>query len=128
VPWAEEIYRNSYADGRVVVEMTVGHARFRVADEAPEAANFSPLTLGGTTVRINLLVADPDALAAPGGRQWRHSSRSGRRPRIWELRQNLGAYDAAYIALAEALGIELLTGDIKLKNAAWHRATVIVTR
>jgi predicted nucleic acid-binding protein len=38
-----------------------------------------------------------------------------------------GAYDAAYIALAEALGCELLTGDIKLKNAAGH-ATVIVTR
>jgi hypothetical protein len=30
-------------------------------------------------------------------------------------------------ALAEALG-ELLTGDVKLKNAAGHNATVIVTR
>ena len=29
-------------------------------------------------------------------------------PRMWELRHNLGAYDAAYIALAEALGCELL--------------------
>ena len=49
-------------------------------------------------------------------------------PRMWELRHNLGAYDAAYIALAEALGCELLTGDVKLKNAAGHHATVIVTR
>jgi predicted nucleic acid-binding protein len=49
-------------------------------------------------------------------------------PRMWELRHNLGAYDAAYVALAEALGCELLTGDVKLKNAAGHRATVIVTR
>jgi predicted nucleic acid-binding protein len=48
-------------------------------------------------------------------------------PRMWELRYNLGAYDAAYIALAEALGYELLTGNDKLKNAAGHRATVIVT-
>lgn len=47
---------------------------------------------------------------------------------MWELRHNLGAYDAAYIALAEALGCELLTGDAKLKNAAGHHATVIVTR
>jgi predicted nucleic acid-binding protein len=47
---------------------------------------------------------------------------------MWELRHNLGAYDAAYVALAEALGCELLTGDVKLKNAAGHRATVIVTR
>jgi predicted nucleic acid-binding protein len=47
---------------------------------------------------------------------------------MWELRRNLGAYDAAYIALAEALGCELLTGDAKLKNAAGHHATVIVSR
>jgi predicted nucleic acid-binding protein len=49
-------------------------------------------------------------------------------PRMWELRHNLGAYDAAYIALAEALGCELLTGDIKLKKATGHHTTVIVTR
>jgi PhnB protein len=44
--------------------MAVEGARFRVADEAPEASNLSPQTLNGTTVRINLLVADPDELAA----------------------------------------------------------------
>ena len=60
---AQEIYRNTYPDGRIVAEMAVGAARFRVADEAPEAANLSPQTLKGTTVRINLLVADPDAVA-----------------------------------------------------------------
>jgi predicted nucleic acid-binding protein len=49
-------------------------------------------------------------------------------PRMWELRHNLGAYDAAYIALAEALGFELLTGDVKLKNADGHHASVIVSR
>jgi predicted nucleic acid-binding protein len=47
---------------------------------------------------------------------------------MWELRHNLGAYDAAYVALAAALGCELLTGDDELKSAAGHRATVIVTR
>jgi PhnB protein len=31
-----------------------------VADEAPEASNLSPQALNGTTVRINLLLADPD--------------------------------------------------------------------
>jgi PhnB protein len=60
---AEEIYRNSYPDGRIVAEMAVGDARFRVADEAPEASNLSPQALNGTSVRLNLLVADPDALA-----------------------------------------------------------------
>jgi uncharacterized glyoxalase superfamily protein PhnB/GNAT superfamily N-acetyltransferase len=60
---AEEIHRNAYPDGRIVAELAVGHARFRVADEAPEAANLSPQALDGTSVRLNLLVADPDALA-----------------------------------------------------------------
>lgn len=50
-------------------------------------------------------------------------------PRMWELRHNLGEeYDAAYIALAEALGRELLTADVKLKNAAGHHAAVIISR
>lgn len=61
---AVERYRNAYPDGRIVAEMSVGEARFRVADEAPEAANFSPETLNGTSVRINLLVQNPDALIA----------------------------------------------------------------
>ncbi len=56
---AEEIYRNTYPDGTIVAEMAVEGARFRVADEAPESANLSSQTLDGTTVRINLLVADP---------------------------------------------------------------------
>jgi PhnB protein len=60
---ATEIHRNTYPDGRIVAEMAVGDARFRIADEAPEAANLSPESLGGTSVRINLFVQDPDALA-----------------------------------------------------------------
>jgi predicted nucleic acid-binding protein len=35
-------------------------------------------------------------------------------PRIWELRHNMWPYDAAYVALAEALSIDLLTVDAKL--------------
>lgn len=61
---AEEIYRNTYPNGRIVAELAVGEARFRVADEAPEAGNLSPEALGGTSVRLNLLVADPDGVAA----------------------------------------------------------------
>jgi predicted nucleic acid-binding protein len=49
-------------------------------------------------------------------------------PRMGELRHNPGAYGAACIALAEVLGCELLTGDVKLKNAAGHHATVVVSR
>lgn len=46
---------------------------------------------------------------------------------MWELRHNPSAHDAAYVALAEALNCELLTGDAKLKNASVHHAVVIAT-
>jgi len=45
-------------------------------------------------------------------------------PRIWSLRNNVTAYDAAYIALAEALNAVLLTRDHRLAGAAGHHARV----
>ncbi len=45
-------------------------------------------------------------------------------PRVWELRHNLTAYDAVYVALAEALDARLLTRDQRLAGAAGHRARI----
>lgn len=45
-------------------------------------------------------------------------------PRIWDLRNNLTAYDAAYVALAEALAAPLLTCDSKLANVRGNRALI----
>ncbi len=45
-------------------------------------------------------------------------------PRIWELRHNLTAYDAAYVALAEALDAPLVTRDRSLASSAGHQARV----
>jgi predicted nucleic acid-binding protein len=45
-------------------------------------------------------------------------------PRVWELRNNLTAYDAVYVALAEALEAPLLTRDRRLAAAAGHRASI----
>lgn len=45
-------------------------------------------------------------------------------PRIWELRHNMSAYDAAYIALAEALAAPLLTCDRAMASAPGHHARV----
>lgn len=42
--------------------------------------------------------------------------------RIWELRSNYTAYDAAYIALAESMGAPLITRDRKLANAPKQHA------
>lgn len=46
--------------------------------------------------------------------------------RIWALRPNLTAYDAAYVSLAELLGATLLTRDRRLGAASGHRAMVEV--
>ena len=45
-------------------------------------------------------------------------------PRVWELRHNLTAYDAVYVALAEALGAPLLTRDQRLAAAPGHHVQV----
>jgi predicted nucleic acid-binding protein len=45
-------------------------------------------------------------------------------PRMWELRANLTAYDATYVALAEVLTAPLLTLDERLAAAPGHRATI----
>ena len=47
-------------------------------------------------------------------------------PRIWELRHNLTAYDAAYVALAEVIEAPLFTSDRRIAAAPGHRAEVVV--
>lgn len=44
--------------------------------------------------------------------------------RVWELRDNVTAYDALYLALAEVLDAPLLTFDRRLAAAPGHRASV----
>ena len=48
-------------------------------------------------------------------------------PRVWDLRNNLTAYDAVYVALAEALDAPLLTRDRRLATAAGHHARIELT-
>jgi predicted nucleic acid-binding protein len=44
--------------------------------------------------------------------------------RIWQLRENLTAADAAYVALAEDLGLPLVTTDAALARSSGHRARI----
>jgi PhnB protein len=61
---AIEVYRVGGTDGNpdLVAQLSVGNASFWVSDESPEHANFSPESVGGGTVRMLLLVDDPDSL------------------------------------------------------------------
>jgi predicted nucleic acid-binding protein len=45
-------------------------------------------------------------------------------PRVWDLRNNLTAYDAVYVALAEVLDAPLITRDKRLATAAGHYARI----
>jgi len=49
-------------------------------------------------------------------------------PRMWELRDNLTPYDAAYVALAEVTGAVLLTGDERITTAPTVRCTIQVIK
>lgn len=53
---------------------------------------------------------------------------SGLLARIWELRDNVSAYDATYVAVAEALEVPLVTADARLARAPGPRCTVTVVR
>jgi PhnB protein len=69
---AREISRQSTPTGQFIIEMSLDSERFYAVDENPGAFNVSPTTLGGTSVRLSLIVGDPDAVAdravAAGGK------------------------------------------------------------
>jgi PhnB protein len=59
---AVEVYRFDGAEDSVVARLSVNGAEFWVGDESPEHFNFSPETIGGSSVRIIFTVPDPDAV------------------------------------------------------------------
>lgn len=104
---AVEDYRVGGTDAHegVVSQLSVGDATFWVADESAENANFSPETVGGGTVRMLLVVDDPETVVAeavaagatevyPVGEQ--HGWRLGRIVdpfgHHWEVGRPLGAW------------------------------------
>jgi PhnB protein len=59
---AKEVFRIDGDGGAVVARLSVEGAEFWVADESPQHSNFSPESLGGGTVRMVMVVENPDAL------------------------------------------------------------------
>ena len=81
---AVEVYRVGGTDEHesVVSQLTVGDSSFWVADESPKHQNFSPETLAGGTVRMVMIVDDPDAafaraISAGAGVVWPVATRYG---------------------------------------------------
>jgi PhnB protein len=59
---ARELSRQSTPTGQLIIELAIGDERFYAVDENRAAFNVSPSTLGGTSVRMSLVVDDPDAV------------------------------------------------------------------
>ena len=60
---ADELSRLETPTGQIVAELSIDGAPIGVTDENPAAYNLSPDTLNGTSVRVNLVVDDPDGVA-----------------------------------------------------------------
>jgi predicted nucleic acid-binding protein len=108
-------------------------ARVRLRGEqlaAPELLDVEVASVLRRQVRLGEVaprragLALADLAAAPVARA-SHQPLLGR---CWELRDNLTIYDATYVALAEALGVDFLTGDIRLAHASGPRCHVEVFR
>jgi PhnB protein len=60
---ATEVYVDKVPDGSIYAGLAVGTATFDLTNESAEHGNLGPLALGGTPVRLSLMVPDPDAMA-----------------------------------------------------------------
>jgi len=59
---ASELMSVESPDGEIVAELELGSSRFWIADESPANQNFSPESLNGSTVRMIVVVDDPDSV------------------------------------------------------------------
>jgi predicted nucleic acid-binding protein len=108
-------------------------ARARLRGErltAPELIDLEVASVWRRQVREEVMdarraaLALADLIALPLGR----TSHRRLLSRCWELRGNLTAYDASYVALAEALDVTLLTGDGRLARAAGPQCRIELLR
>jgi PhnB protein len=60
---ATEVFVETVPDGSVYAALAIGEATFEVTSEAAGLGNLGPQALGGTSVRLSLIVPDPDAVA-----------------------------------------------------------------
>jgi predicted nucleic acid-binding protein len=121
------------ADASVLVESLTGSAVAQdlLDDEQIQVPTVTDVEVASTLqkyVRLGRFSADDGWLALETYR-WmavtRHSTFAFF-DRIWELRDNLTAYDAAYVALAEIIDCPLVTADARISRAPGLRCAITV--
>jgi predicted nucleic acid-binding protein len=111
--------------------LNAGPARESLAGEQLHAPHLidSEIASGlGRQVRSGRITADDGWAALDAWRRMgltRYATR-GLLERIWELRDNLSAYDAGYVALAESLECSLVTADARISRSPGIRCPVTV--
>ncbi len=120
-------------DARVVVELLVGDLDpDRLGEEelsAPHLIDSEVTHVLRRFVLHDVLSEEQGARALDGfiALRLRRFPADWLRPRIWELRHNLSAYDATYVALAEQTNASaLVTTDVRLAKASGPRCQVTV--
>lgn len=108
-------------------------ARARLRGErltAPELVDLEVVSVWRRQIKTGAMDVRRAALALAdlGAMPLRRAPHRPLMTRCWELRDNLTVYDAAYVALAEALGVLLLTGDGRLAKATGPTCTIEVLR
>jgi predicted nucleic acid-binding protein len=104
--------------GLVAARLATGDALFAPAHlDAEVVSALRGLARSNPTLRA----AVPAALHHLGGFPIRRMALAPLLQRMWELRDNVTAYDAAYVALAERLDTSLVTSDSKLAAASGPR-------
>jgi predicted nucleic acid-binding protein len=123
-------------DASAVLELLLNtgggdQVRDRIAD--PDESLHSPHLLGVEVAQVlrrylasrsilpETAVAALEDLAVLDIERYEHEPLLGR---VWELRENVTAYDAVYLALAEVLDAPLLTFDRRLASSPGHDAAV----
>jgi len=121
------------ASAAVLALFNEGDARRSLATEAvaiPHLADSEILN----AIRAQVLRGDVGSGAASAAlNRWarlglRRFAVVGLLTRVWALRDNLTAYDATYVALAEALACELVTADARLARAPGPTCAITVVR
>ena len=119
------------ASAAVSALLNAGDARTALADESVHVPHLIDAEIAHAMRRQVLgrsLSPDDGWLALDTWRRLgviRHPL-AGLLDRVWQLRENVSAYDASYLALAETLGCALLTADARLSRVPGLRCSVTV--
>ena len=123
-------------DASAVIEWLIGNSRGQAVARALKGGNLhAPAHLDIEVAQVTRRLARNAVITPARGRAMlellaeapiRRLPLEPLLPRVWALRANLTAYDAAYVALAEVLPAPLLTFDRKIPAASGHRAHVVV--